>query len=584
MEMGIAFTAKKVRPRHRVVLFLFLAWACVTVFSRLGDAPVYIENEAREGIYIRAMLETGNFVLPDVPDHVECGETIPDKPPLFHWLGAATTFTRSWLVSGRVIGGAQLSRDVDEWVIRFPSALTGILTVLAMVTAARYVVGMRAAILAAACLLTSWQFIHQSRYGRVDMAAAAFTTWTMLLLGRALLTSRRWPLAVAAVTSGLAVLSKGPLGLVLPVLGGGTWIAIASVRRRSVQWLRRYPWFSAALLFGLVVVPWYAAACRMNGPALYRSQILTENVRQFTGTNGRSGFMYYVLPYLTDSIPWNLVALGGLVMAFRRRDRGAMFCAVWWSSFMVFFTLAAYKRKAYILPALPASSLLAGYWLDAKLPALDDSLVRCGLWLRSHREGLVVGGVTAAALGAVVLKMPAAESLLGVDLRVIDAIAATLGMTAFAAAAGWLIYAVRVRNGWLALVSVWVGLTGLYLGTVVTGETVAALKKTPKPLVHRIVQELPKGQGVTLLGVGDDASMLLLLYFPEWSRITIVPQRSRLPHRFHPGYYLFARPAWQALTGASDIESDHWQVLWSADLRERGKQIPLVMVRNLPRS
>ena len=71
-----------------------LVWALVTGFLRVGAAPVYIQNEAREGVYARAMLDTGNFVLPAVPNHVENGEIIPDKPPLTHWLSAGVTALR----------------------------------------------------------------------------------------------------------------------------------------------------------------------------------------------------------------------------------------------------------------------------------------------------------------------------------------------------------------------------------------------------------------------------------------------------------------------------------------------------------
>ena len=74
---------------NKIFFWIFIFWTFVVVFTRLGTAPVYIENEAREGIYIRAMLQTGNWILPNVPDHVECGEIVPDKPPLFHWLGAS---------------------------------------------------------------------------------------------------------------------------------------------------------------------------------------------------------------------------------------------------------------------------------------------------------------------------------------------------------------------------------------------------------------------------------------------------------------------------------------------------------------
>ena len=64
-----------------IVLLMF--WTFVVCFQRLGEAPVYIDNEAREGVCVRAMLASGDYVLPHVPYHLENGLPIPDKPPLF---------------------------------------------------------------------------------------------------------------------------------------------------------------------------------------------------------------------------------------------------------------------------------------------------------------------------------------------------------------------------------------------------------------------------------------------------------------------------------------------------------------------
>src|SRR5207247_859877 len=96
--------------RRRLLLGALALWAALTIFSRLGGAPVYIINEGREGVYVRAMLDTGDWILPSVPNHVECGETIPDKPPLFHWIAGAATGVRGALASGRVLAGSELSR------------------------------------------------------------------------------------------------------------------------------------------------------------------------------------------------------------------------------------------------------------------------------------------------------------------------------------------------------------------------------------------------------------------------------------------------------------------------------------------
>ena len=165
--------------RHAVIGYGL--WAAVMCFTRLGS-PVYIENEAREGIYVRAMLDTGNFVLPEVPNHVECGEIVPDKPPLFHWLAVKATWSRSILETARLQDGKTLSRFFNEQLLRFPSALTGVLTILGLIVFGQPIVGKRAAYLAAGCLLTSWQFLKQSRYGRVDMVFTCFVTMSMLLL------------------------------------------------------------------------------------------------------------------------------------------------------------------------------------------------------------------------------------------------------------------------------------------------------------------------------------------------------------------------------------------------------------------
>ena len=75
MELPGALEADAVigTGRRRLLLGALALWAALTIFSRLGGAPVYIINEGREGVYVRAMLDTGDWILPSVPNHVECG-------------------------------------------------------------------------------------------------------------------------------------------------------------------------------------------------------------------------------------------------------------------------------------------------------------------------------------------------------------------------------------------------------------------------------------------------------------------------------------------------------------------------------
>lgn len=93
------------RRARSIAIAAVAAWALVACFFRLGEPPVVITNEAREGVYVRAMLRSGDFVAPLVRNHVENDELVPDKPPLFHWVAAAVTLLRSRLSGGPRVPG-----------------------------------------------------------------------------------------------------------------------------------------------------------------------------------------------------------------------------------------------------------------------------------------------------------------------------------------------------------------------------------------------------------------------------------------------------------------------------------------------
>src|SRR6185369_17356826 len=116
-------------------------------------------------------------------------------------------------------------------------------------------------------------FVHQARFGRVDMALCGCVTLTMLLAGRALLDGTAGALLLAAAVAGLAVLAKGPLGVALSLAACGIFVLWESVRERSVERWRSLPWGRAAVVWALVALPWYCAAFGVGGMAVVRSQL-----------------------------------------------------------------------------------------------------------------------------------------------------------------------------------------------------------------------------------------------------------------------------------------------------------------------
>jgi hypothetical protein len=299
-----------------------------------------------------------------------------------------------------------------------------------------------------------------------------------------------------------------------------------------------------------------------RGGAVLRSHIFAENFVQFAGLDGRMNEFFYLWPWLLDSFPWNLFAVAGLFEAWRRREPGARFCALWWISWLAFFQIAAYKRRAYLLPALPAEALLAGWFIDVALmrglafASIDPSaLVR-----RLARPALLC--LTVAVVGALIAPRLHRIWIGDAALLPLDAALALGGSTAILLAALALARALQAGNRWCALVAVWTGLAFFYAVVVPTGIAVIARHRSMKTLVGRIEAALPEGSRLTLCGIGQDRSLPIILYFRDWDRLEVSSADVACATDASTGSYLIAEPEWSRMQ-----RSDDERPLWRERLR-----------------
>ncbi|MBK7645496.1 MAG: glycosyltransferase family 39 protein [Planctomycetes bacterium] len=562
--------------RLRSRLLLLVAAALCVCFARLSSAPIWILNEAREGIYARAMLASGDFVLPVVENHVENGVTIPDKPPLLHWIDCSERWVRS-LLSGQDTSGPALARAFDVFDLRFASALAAIVCVLGVFLLGRSLVGERAAWLAGFVLLASAQFEHQSHFGRVDMCLAACVACATLLLGQALVHGSRRALLGAAVFSALAVLSKGPLGLVLPATAGASYLAWRSLRERGLSWAPRLPWVRAALVWALVALPWYLVAWRQGGSDFVHSQLLNENVAQFGGGNGRMSWSTYVGPWLTDTFPWNLIALFGLWRARRGGGEGARFASAWWLSLLLLFQLAAYKRRAYLLPAVPAEALLAGFALDGWLLRARELEARWGRLALATAAGACLG----ALAGGWLRSQGHALRVSHVELVPTEQFVGCASLGALLGALTVLVLGLRERRPLAALAALFVACIAGVSGAVPIERSARARAARIPELVRSVEHELPPGAAVTLVGLGNDPSMVLLFEAREPGRWHVVPDADPLPRHFPRGWYLATTSVAQPLLAQSSDGCGSWREVWRARLSERDNPRDVVLLERL---
>ena len=369
--------------RNALLLIAFASVVCI--FPYLHTCEVFQVSEGREGVVVNAILEQQEWILP-----LRHGSVVPSKPPLFHWIGAAAATI--------------LGRN-DEFVLRLPSALAAVGSLLAIGLFANSIGASEVGVLAAAILLTTYGFTRMAADGRVDMlltmfVVAAILRWLSAYLrlrfvgeSEPRMTSRVW--FETAILCGLGMLAKGPLGLVLPV-----WVIAAVLIVEHGIWavrqLVRWEW---AVAFA-VCAPWYVLATVRGQDSFLSRQVVFENLLRFVGGEGITPKppWFYLAQFWGHAAPWSLCFGAWAATALWARYRGnssliepsgrrALLIRValtWFFAMVILFSLSAGKRRAYLLPTLPAMSLVLavyGQLLVARLVEMK-SLSRwfIGVW------------------------------------------------------------------------------------------------------------------------------------------------------------------------------------------------------------
>jgi 4-amino-4-deoxy-L-arabinose transferase-like glycosyltransferase len=332
--------------------------------NRLGTCDVCGSNEAVEAVFVQQMVEHGQWLFP-----LDNGRDPMYKPPLFHW--TETALDRLLRIE-----------HVTAFNLRLTSAVYAIACALLLTGFALSRLRLQGAVMSGLLLAASYEFVSQGRIGRVDMTLTFFETLSLLtflvwLEAPESPAARRKALQyLLAASLGLGALAKGPVGLLLPGATVGVFLALEG------RWtdLRRLFTPLSVLLMCSVASSWYLACLLGRQFGTLTRQVGSENLGRFFGSLGRMSAWYYVQPLLLNAGPLSLVvpAIVGIVLVqYRnlrdrqvgsaevdaRADRMARLCAIFWVVTVIFFELAAYKRKSYLLPLSPVSALLIAWWV-----------------------------------------------------------------------------------------------------------------------------------------------------------------------------------------------------------------------------
>ncbi|OIO04348.1 MAG: hypothetical protein AUJ49_03055 [Desulfovibrionaceae bacterium CG1_02_65_16] len=300
------------------------------------------------------------------------GVLYPDKPPLYFWLLRALD----------AITGFH-----DPAVFFLGAAVSGLLVLYAVLLLAKSLrldgdIGLMAGLI----LLSTLFFAALLHYSRMDLLFTALIIASQAAFCAAFRpgaeAARPRMAALAMLLAALATLTKGPLGLLFPVL---TTVLFLAWRGRAREFWR------ASMLPGLlvllaVVFSWLAAAYFAVGPDFLYNIFYTQIFLRATKTfHHAEPWYFYCVALPPCLLPWTLAVVSlplkrlfsgahwrGLIKARKQASPGADARAWLWMSAVsgfVLLSLLSGKVVVYVLPLLaPLALLLALGLREAALP------------------------------------------------------------------------------------------------------------------------------------------------------------------------------------------------------------------------
>ena len=365
--------------------------AAAVVLSLGIGAPFEKDQEPQSAQWIQAIVQRGQWLLPQ-DDY----GAIDRKPPLYYWLSALTV---------KAVGGAR----VDEVSARLVACVAGVLLAAAVMRWSAAFAGEATGWLALAFVLGTYGFASRATLDLTDMLLSLllFAAWWCvyrLLEGEG---GSRAMSIFAGVLLGLAVLTKGPVAIVLIGLAGLIYLLL--VRRSPLEVLSRgWPWVMIAVALAIGAC-WYVPAF-ITGGRLLMGVFLSENFGHFMpsamgGTGEASRPVWYIAARMFGgALPQSLLVVA-LAIALWRRDgderarKPLLFQLSLVAAVLVFFSIANSKRDDYILPAMPPLAILfAALFTGAAIaPERERSLAAR---VRNLTAGTIAVAFVAAVAGA----------------------------------------------------------------------------------------------------------------------------------------------------------------------------------------
>jgi 4-amino-4-deoxy-L-arabinose transferase-like glycosyltransferase len=312
---------------------------------RLGHLPLIDPDEPFYAQTTTEMVKGNEWLTPTI-----FGERQFEKPVFFYWQS---------MIAQKIFGQTELAA-------RVPSAAAGTLLVFLTWWFGRRMFSPRAGFCAAVVLATGVEFAFMSRLMLTDIflalciSASVFCFW---LATEEEDKRDRW-MILHFVASALAMLTKGPVGFLVPTLGSICYLWLTG---------KRSPWRGKGLWLGitawlLIAGPWYATMFAKYGMEYWHRFFVHENWERLTSAEHKHSnhWWYYLMILVAGNLPWIPLLIAAVVRTVKdiKTDRRMLFMVCWFVPNLIFFTICNSKLPTYTFFLFVTLALVMGHTLD----------------------------------------------------------------------------------------------------------------------------------------------------------------------------------------------------------------------------
>ncbi|MFT5878609.1 MAG: 4-amino-4-deoxy-L-arabinose transferase-like glycosyltransferase, partial [Salibacteraceae bacterium] len=308
-----------------------------------------------------------------------------DKPPLLFWFGA---------IFIKMFG-------VNHLAYRLPTFLTTILGTYATYALGKRIYNKNTGIIAAITIASAQVYILHNHDVRTDTLLTNFVIIAIWQGVTYLQTKTVSSFIFAFIAVGMAMLAKGPIGAVVPVMALGTHL----VYQRSWANLFNWRWILGILIVLFVLTPMmYGLYMQFdaNPEAMVNGRTNVSGLRFFfweqsfgriTGENvwkDDSSYFFFTHNYLWEFLPWSLIGIAAFYSKIRRlvldrfspNNTNEMYTIGGFIFPFIALSTSQYKLPHYIMVIMPLAAIFTAGYIDTILKKESKREYKTFKWIQ----------------------------------------------------------------------------------------------------------------------------------------------------------------------------------------------------------